>query len=55
MEFTITLRLELAPVPHAFEPSTVTLPEEADELKSTWMVLVLAPEVMVAPLGAVQV
>ena len=26
---TVTLRLELAPLPQAFVPNTVTLPEEA--------------------------
>ena len=52
---TVTLRLELAPFPQALVPKTVTLPEEADELKSTWIELVFAPEVMVAPAGTVQV
>ena len=46
---------EVAPVPHELVANTLKFPEEAFALKLTVMVLVLAPEVMVAPTGSDQV
>ena len=55
IEFTITLKLKLVPLPQLFEPQTVTLPEIAAGLKSTVMEFVFAPEVTVTPEGTVQI
>ena len=50
--FTVTLKLaDVVPEPHELVPVTVTLPEEADEEKSTVIELVLLPEVIEAPEG----
>ena len=53
---TVTAKGEdTAPVPQAFEPATVMLPETAVAEKSTVMLFVLEPAVITAPAGNVQV
>ena len=45
---------DVSPVPQAFVPTTVIIPDEAVAEKSTIMLFVFAPEAIVAPEGKLQ-
>jgi hypothetical protein len=54
--FTVTAKGEDAlPLPQAFVPWTVIVPDEAVEEKSTVILFVLAPDAIVAPKGKLQI
>ena len=53
-ELTLKTKFDIVPVPHLLLPCTVILPPTALTLKSTVILSVLAPVVIVAPEGNVQ-
>ena len=53
--WTVRLNSEEKPIPQAFVPATVMIPETAEAEKDTVMLRVLAPAVMDAPAGNVHV
>ena len=55
MGFRVTFRFDAAPFPQELDPYTLIVPLEADEEKSTMIVLVFPGGVIVAPAGTVHV